>query len=956
MAHTSVLGDFDEELWKAVESRPEVPLPENLCVLETFAGCGGMHMNGFVKMGGKQVGINTVCAVEIEEEPHTTFKTNFPEVNCLNMGVSRFLATGRRLLLSKQPAKATKDTRKVKVIDMRINNERALAVLEANYKGSELHRQDKDYVSLEDFQGKTVLPWLEYLVETAGSGKAKPASWQKDSAEPHFRAAVSEYLNSSSFGPHKFPLPGDVQVVTGGPPCQGWSGYNTTRNCSKDAKELFQHVENRLVCRFLEVIWFYEPLYLIMEETVTTGRYGCPQTRDRLIMIGSQKGLVQPNIPEPIMSKFKDDEVEIALAFKRSNIAYPIDMNFRKLELEASQARAAAVQASPEESAASGAAEGPEPEEPSSELPEEFKTYLGDPDDRKALMKWKREKNAAIAKMKRERDAWARAQKQSMKKKAAKEAVPPTRDVDMMRALVLGDSLSCDLPAEVEGFRQGQKSRSDMEETVTTYLTPPPTPYIQYLRQGAPKTVSNHYIYELGVSDQLRCNCVPMRGEASWRDMAGDDEENCPTQLAPLMMELTDDEWSSLCSRTVNKIPEFMLEDPDERVEAGKLPKLKKPWSLKPKRFPLVPYWCLTMKNGKDQGCYGRLSYKEPHDTVHSYHKPHWHPSLVPFNSRVMTVREKARIQGFPDKFVFCGEIGKQYKQIGNAVSPQLAKALAQSLLTSHLAKVQGSRPAPSELSWSPSLRNFKDFLAGFDLSKMPKLERHTPVESPRPPLSPMTYEEVLVWYNTEQRTDHSTRNSAKTPFQVLTEAEDHHQWHLRSIVGIRNPLFGQRNVRVRSRDPEAFENYLELGAYYHGFKDVEWVDFTQDYTKTEVWQVFHSADPEKVDEVMGCKSRAFCLDGVDSEAEARVHPALVAAEQSFKKLEERYETEKKAGADGGCTELGGAMVEARAQTGKKAAPAKKAKKAAPVPTRTPLQSANRCGPHAIGPHLTIQR
>ncbi|EEH57135.1 uncharacterized protein MICPUCDRAFT_16926, partial [Micromonas pusilla CCMP1545] len=86
------------------------------------------------------------------------------------------------------------------------------------------------------------------------------------------------------------------------------------------------------------------------------------------------------------------------------------------------------------------------------------------------------------------------------------------------------------------------------------------------------------------------------------------------------------------------------------------------------------------MKAGKDSGCYGRLSYDEPHPTVHSYHKPHWHPSLVPYAPRVMSVREKARIQGFPDRFVFKGTVHQQYKQIANAVSPQLTKALARSI------------------------------------------------------------------------------------------------------------------------------------------------------------------------------------------------------------------------------------------------------------------------------------
>jgi hypothetical protein len=35
-------------------------------------------------------------------------------------------------------------------------------------------------------------------------------------------------------------------------------------------------------------------------------------------------------------------------------------------------------------------------------------------------------------------------------------------------------------------------------------------------------------------------------------------------------------------------------------------------------RLQLVPYWCVTMKHGKDSDCYGRLSYYRQHDTVHS--------------------------------------------------------------------------------------------------------------------------------------------------------------------------------------------------------------------------------------------------------------------------------------------------------------------------------------------------
>jgi DNA (cytosine-5)-methyltransferase 1 len=71
-----------------------------------------------------------------------------------------------------------------------------------------------------------------------------------------------------------------------------------------------------------------------------------------------------------------------------------------------------------------------------------------------------------------------------------------------------------------------------------------------------------------------------------------------------------------------------------------------------------------------------RYNSKTPSLTIDTGHRHHFH---YEFN-RIPTVRESARLQSFPDNFVFYGSKTSQYKQVGNAVPPLLARAIAEKL------------------------------------------------------------------------------------------------------------------------------------------------------------------------------------------------------------------------------------------------------------------------------------
>jgi len=83
---------------------------------------------------------------------------------------------------------------------------------------------------------------------------------------------------------------------------------------------------------------------------------------------------------------------------------------------------------------------------------------------------------------------------------------------------------------------------------------------------------------------------------------------------------------------------------------------------------------------GGKRGIARRLSMNEPSLTLTTSPCQKQTERCHPNETRPLNIKEYARIQTFPDDYIFCGSIAQQYKQIGNAVPVKLAEHMAKSI------------------------------------------------------------------------------------------------------------------------------------------------------------------------------------------------------------------------------------------------------------------------------------
>jgi len=201
-------------------------------------------------------------------------------------------------------------------------------------------------------------------------------------------------------------------------------------------------------------------------------------------------------------------------------------------------------------------------------------------------------------------------------------AVPQT-DGAPLRPVTVHDAIS-DLPPISNGH--------DVESS--SYVKPPATAF-QIAVRGDCEVLYDHVCKYMNDLNMERCRCIP---------------KNCPGA-----------DWRVL--------EEIVAKDPSRKNFNGQ---------------PLVP-WCLPNTADRHngwRGLFGRLDWTGHFPTSTTDPQPMGKVGQVfhPEQDRIVSVRECARAQGFPDSHRFVGNVSNKHRQVGNAVPPPLAAALGRQL------------------------------------------------------------------------------------------------------------------------------------------------------------------------------------------------------------------------------------------------------------------------------------
>lgn len=532
-----------------------------LALLDLYSGCGGMSTG--LCLGAQAAGVNLVTrwAVDYNEAACRSLKLNHPETQVRNETGMDFLDLVKsweklcKKYLIDHPIKKTNSNIKTlrKTVELR------------NQHSSDIPEDEFEVLKLVDIcygdPADTGNRGLHFKVRWKGYGPSDD-TWEPIESLRNCQDAIHDFIHEG-FKLKIIPLPGDVDILCGGPPCQGISGLNHHRNVDAPLDD----EKNQQIVVFMDIVQFLRPKYVLMENVLdilkfadgklgryafsrlvqlkyqarlgimAAGCYGLPQFRLRAFFLGSHPSKKLPSFPLPTHDVILKGGAPSE--FTRNIVAYDED-----------QAR------------------------------------------------------------------------------------------EIEKAIVLKDAIS-DLPPVNPHQTCDQMS----------YKGPPLTEFQKYIRSsreeltGISDTLTgkklksilcDHCSWKMDEDNYLRIKQIPHRKGACFRDLAG------------------------------------VVVLPDNSVQ---LDQNKKRVYL-PSGRPLVPDYCFNARAGKTLRPFGRLWWDEIVPTVLTSASPHYQVTLHPEQDRTLTIRENARLQGFPDYYRFHGTVRERYCQVGNAVAVPVARAI----------------------------------------------------------------------------------------------------------------------------------------------------------------------------------------------------------------------------------------------------------------------------------------
>ncbi|GAB4835134.1 hypothetical protein Ancab_000043 [Ancistrocladus abbreviatus] len=553
-AQSGVKSDCDE-----VSQVKEINKSE-MTVLDLYSGCGAMSTG--LCLGANLYGVNLVTrwAVDINSYACESLKLNHPETEVRNESVGDFL-----MLL--------KEWEKLCMSFSLIRGDDSLKpLLNSPVEKVERDNEDSSEDDSEVFEVQKILRicygdpketnkrGLYLKVRWKGYGPSED-TWEPIDGLGDCQDSIKEFV-TSGYKAGILPLPGSVNVICGGPPCQGISGFNRFRNKENPLDD----PKNEQLKVFMDVVDFLRPDYVLMENVVdlvkfaggflgryalgrlvdmnyqarmgmmAAGAYGLPQFRMRVFIWGALPTQKLPQFPLPTHDLVLRGVIPVD--FEICTVAYD---------------------------------EG--------------------------------------------------------------------HSVPLEKKLFLGDAIS-DLPPV-----QNDESRDEMP-----YINSPETGFQRFVR---------------------------LKKDALFGSSTVDSDSLITVLYDHRPLQLNEDDYQRVCQIPKKKGANFrdlpgVRVRPDNRVEWD--PEVKRVYL--PSGKPLVPDYAMSFVNGSSSKPFGRLWYDETVPTVVTRAEPHNQVILHPEQDRVLTIRENARLQGFPDYYQLKGPIKERYIQVGNAVAVPVARAL----------------------------------------------------------------------------------------------------------------------------------------------------------------------------------------------------------------------------------------------------------------------------------------